>query len=104
MDSEALKYLAVVFVMTSWPVWLAGGVACVVVWRVSKTWHPLVRLLARTFLLAVTLTPTYVPACMPGFVPAVLVFVHEAPEEWLSLGVMPLFFAWLIILSIPVAI
>jgi hypothetical protein len=104
MDSGALIYLVVVFAMTSWPIWLMGGVGCVLVWRASTTWHPLGRLLARTFLLALPLTPTYAPACMPGFVPAVLIFVHETPEEWLSLAVMPLFFGWLIILSIPVAI
>jgi len=104
MDPEALKYLVGVFVMTSWPVWLVGGVACVVLWPASRTWHPLGRLLARTFLLALTLTPTYIRDCMPGFVPAVLVFIHETPDEWLSHGVMPLFSGWLIIFSIPVAV
>lgn len=104
MDLQVLKYYLVVLAMTSWPVWMVGGIACVVVWRASTTWHPFMRLLARTFLLALTLTPSFIGDCMPAFVPAVLVFIHEPSQEWLSRGVMPLFFGWLVMLAIPVTV
>ena len=41
---------------------------------------------------------------MPGFAPAIYAFIYEPSEEWLSHGIMPLFFGWLILFSIPVAI
>ena len=102
MNIDTLIWCLLVIPVMSWPVWLVGGVGCVVVWRVSKSWHWLNKFLARTFLVALTIAPAFFGGHPPGFGPAVYIFYYKPPEYWLSSGVVPIFVTWIITLAIGV--
>jgi hypothetical protein len=104
MSLGALIYYLVILVMTAWPVWLIGGVSCLVLWHVSKSWHPFAQLLSRSFLMALTFTPSFFEGHPPALAPAIYAFFYEASEEWLPKGIFPILVGWLVIFSIPVVI
>ena len=103
MTLGSLIYYLVTLVVTSWPVWLIGGVSCLVLWRVSKNWHPLAQLLSRSFLMALTFTPSFFKGHPPVLAPAFYAFQYES-DRWLTKGVLPILVGWLLIFAIPVAV
>jgi hypothetical protein len=88
---DALNFV-LILIAESWPVWLFGGMACLVWWLMTEAWRPVLRVVARSFLLAIVLTPTRGP------VPAISVFYHEGTDEWFMRGILPLLLGWLAIL------
>jgi len=100
----ALIYYLVTLVMTSWPVWLFGGISCIVLWHVSKNWHPLGQLLSRSFLMALTFTPSLFEGHPPVLAPAIYALHPDWSERWFSKGVFPVFVGWLLILAISFAV
>jgi len=104
MNRDVFTYFLVVWVMMSWPVWLLGGFTCFLVWRLSKNWHPLAQLLTRSFLVALTVTPTFFGGHPPGMGPAIYIFRYESPDHWLAGGIFPIFVGWLVVFSNPIFI
>jgi hypothetical protein len=88
-------YFGMTLIGASWPVWLVGGIACVAWWRITKAWHPFLRVVARSFLLAIVLTPTLLEGHPPGLVPAISLFYLEGTDDWFMRGILPLLFGWL---------
>lgn len=94
MSLGVLLYYGITLIATSWLVWLFGGMACLFWWELTKAWRPFLRMFARSFLLAIVLTPSSDP------VPAISVFYHEGIDDWFLQGILPLLIGWLVILTV----
>ena len=98
MSFDVLLYFGITLIATSWVVWLFGGLACLVWWQLTKAWRPFLRVVARSFLLAIVLTPSSDP------VPAISVFYHEGIDDWFLRGLLPLLVGWLAILIVSLMV